>query len=334
MLIAALAFAGCGNPSAPDGGLSAEGGGTAGGVSGTGGGQPQGGGAEGGGPGGGTSSLGGGSPGGGGGAAPIPDAGDAGDAGEVADAGDAGEAPEGGVIDAGQRVDAGPADAGTSAGDGGFYGAVKCPNADTLVCDDFEASALDPQWSTVLSNGTLTLDATRAARGNSSLHTTVGSGGGTAMISLKTTVPLDGQRLWGRMFVYVPSSAQSSLTGHSNLVTAAGRNDLGANSVDAVMVGGGVIGSLFWQDSPGVDISALGLQTHVPLDRWFCVEWDFNGVARELNTYLDGQLVPMSKLSGYHPPLSATLDVGVQFSVAEAWFDSVAFSRTRIGCEN
>jgi hypothetical protein len=329
-LIALLALAGCGNPSAPDGGLSAEGGGAGGGVAGTGGGQPQGGGAEGGGPGGGNGSLGGGSPGGGGGAVPIPDAGDAGEAA------DAGEPVDAGVVaDAGESVDAGPVmDAGAPAGDGGFYGQVKCPNAYTLVCDDFEASALDPQWTPVLSNGTVSIDTTRAARGNSSLHTTLGPGGGTAMISLKTPVPLDGQRLWGRMFVYVPSSAQPSLTGHSNFVTAAGKNDLGANAVDAVMVGSDAIGSLFWQDSPGIDISALGLQTHVPLDRWFCVEWDFNGVARELNTYLDGQLVPMSKLSGYHPPTNATIDVGVQFSVPEAWFDSVAVSRTRIGCDN
>jgi hypothetical protein len=216
---------------------------------------------------------------------------------------------------------------GMSTGDGGFYGAVKCPNSNYLVCDDFEGATLDPQWDP---SGNVSIDTTMAARGSHALH----SVGGDALISLHTTVPFDGQRLWGRMFVYVPGRLSAQLANHINISTASGNNDLNTNCTYGVMFGGDSMGALFYQENPGVDTSALDLSTPVPLDRWFCVEWDFNGVAKQTGVYLDGQLLNMTELDGYHPPINATLSVGVQFTLDEAWFDSVAFSRTRIGCSN
>jgi hypothetical protein len=288
------------------------------------------------------------------GAGELPDAGARLDAGAAADAGmtlDAGSTDAGapdagtpdagipdagvadaGVPDAGAPDAGGLADAGASQGDGGFYGAVKCPNANDIVCDDFEGSTIDPQWSQVLSNGYLSIDATMAARGSHALHAVTTPNGGSALLSLKTPIALSGDRLWGRMFVYVPSRLEAMLTNHTNIATASGRNAVGANATYGVWFGNGLLGSLFWEDNPPIDTSGLGLQSHVPTDRWFCVEWDFNGVAKQLNVYLDGQLIPMSTLDGYDPPLNATLSVGLQFALEEAWFDSVAFARTRIGC--
>ena len=63
--------------------------------------------------------------------------------------------------------------------------------------------------------GGSTIDTAKAARGAHSLH----SVGGDALISLNATVPFDGQRLWGRMFVYVPSQYSAELMNHINIST-------------------------------------------------------------------------------------------------------------------
>ncbi|MBL8956766.1 MAG: hypothetical protein JNK82_38690 [Myxococcaceae bacterium] len=243
---------------------------------------------------------------------------DAGTAGGGATAGGAGAA--GGTGAAG----------GSAPSDGGV-----CP-AGTIVCDDFEGAAIDTAvWRIHLDRGTLTPDTTRAAKGTRSLHAVVQAGGGDAMVELKQRVPLDGQRLWGRMWMYVPQRVQPMLQNHTNLAVALGDNDLSTTAVYAAWVGGGKLGSLFYQVSPGIDVSGLGTMppSTLPVDRWFCMEWDFNGVDRQIRVYLDGALIPMSELNGYHPPISALLRNGVQFALEEAWFDSVAWSRTRVGCD-
>jgi len=218
---------------------------------------------------------------------------------------------------------------GSAASDGGV-----CP-AGTIICDDFEAAAIDTsKWDIHLDRGTLTPDTTRAAKGLRSLHAVVQPGGGDAMVELKMPVALDGQRLWGRMYLYLPQRVQPMLQAHTNLATATGDNDLPSLAVYAAWIGGGKLGSLFYQVNPGVDTSGLGTMppSTVPVDRWFCIEWDFNGVDRQLRVFMDGNLIPMSVLDGYHPPINATLRTGVQFAIEEAWFDAVAWSRTRIGC--
>jgi hypothetical protein len=238
-----------------------------------------------------------------------------------------GSAAGGGTSDAGSG-------GGVSPGDGGFYGAVRCPTDPYIVCDDFEDAAIDTTtWNIHLATATLTPDTTRAARGNQSLHALTQTGGGDAMVELKAPVALAGQRLWGRMFMYLPARTLPMLQNHSNLATAAGNNDVPTNAVYGAWIGGGKIGSLFYQDTPNVDTSGLGLMTFAPTERWFCVSWDFNGVDNQIRVFFDNQLIPMSELDGYHPPISATLRTGVQFAIEEAWFDSVVWSRTQVGCD-
>ncbi len=82
---------------------------------------------------------------------------------------------------------------------------------------------------------------------------------------------------------------------HSNLATAAGNNDVPTNAVYGAWIGGGKIGSLFYQDTPNVDTSGLGLMTFAPTERWFCVSWDFNGVDNQIRVFFDNQLIPMSE---------------------------------------
>lgn len=225
---------------------------------------------------------------------------------------------------------------GTASSDAGFYGAPRCP-PNTLACDDFEGASIDTAvWNIHLdSGGTLTQDTTRAARGTKSLHAVSPMSGGDAMVELKMKVPLSGQRLWGRMFLYFPAAVEPELMDHTNLGVAFGDNAQSNLALYAAWVGGKKIGSLYYVDT-GVDEFGLGITppSLAPLDRWFCLEWDFNGVDKEIRVFMDGALIPMSVLAGPNPPVTATLRAGIQAQCSEAWFDSVAWSRTRIGCEN
>ncbi len=234
-----------------------------------------------------------------------------------------------------------PMDSGTQVpdNDAGYYGAVRCPNAAYLVCDDFENGFDASQWSTDTANGTITNDGTRAARGTKSMHSVINAGGQKALLSGKKTLTLSGGHLWGRVFMYVPASAKSSL-GRVNFVTAFGNNASGGGAVYAAMIGGdpGSFGALFFQFSPGVDESSFVHYPKpydaVPLDRWFCLEWDFNHQGKQIALYLDGALMPKTVLSGFDAPNSAKINVGPEYGMNEVWFDSVAMAATRIGCGN
>ena len=238
-------------------------------------------------------------------------------------------------------VDSGVPDAGGMTGDGGFFGASRCPNSNFLVCDDFEGATIDSAvWASDTQSGTVTIDSTRFARGSKSLHAKLnGSGGGNATLRFKQKVPIAGQRHWGRMFVYVPMSASGSLMDHSNLVNASGNNSSGSLSAYVAAIGAGVLNGIFFQQTPGIDETSLlyhqGVtRTPVPLERWFCLEWDFNGVDKELKLFLDGNLIPTSVITGRDAPTMADVRIGMQFVLPEAWFDSVAFASTRVGCSN
>lgn len=238
-------------------------------------------------------------------------------------------------------ADSGSPDAGGMTSDGGFFGASRCPNSNFVVCDDFEGSTIDSAvWVPDTQAGTVTIDSTRFARGSKSLHAKLtGSGGGNATLRFKQKVPIAGQRHWGRMFVYVPMSASGFLMDHSNLVNASGNNSSGSLSAYVAAIGAGVLNGIFFQQSPGIDETSLlyhqGVtRTPVPLDRWFCLEWDFNGADKALTLFLDGDLIPTSVISGRDAPTMADVRIGIQFVLPEAWFDSVAFASTRVGCSN
>ena len=218
--------------------------------------------------------------------------------------------------------------------DAGFFGASRCPNSAFVVCDDFEDATINS--TTWAPEGMVTLDPTRFARGAKSLHAKV-SGGNNPTLRYTQKVPIAGHRHWGRMFVYVPMSASGSLMDHSNLVNASGNNSSGSLAAYVAAIGAGVLNGIFFQSNPGIDETSLlyhqgMMRTPVPIDRWFCLEWDFNGVDKELRLFLDGDLIPTSTISGRAAPTLADIRIGIQFVLPEAWFDSVAFATSRVGC--
>lgn len=264
---------------------------------------------------------------------------DGGTGGAMATGGGAGGGAGGGGGGAGGGSGGGAGGGSVSPSDGGFFGAARCPSSAFVVCDDFEDGGIaSAQWAQDVQTATLAVDTSRAARGNASLHAKLNAGGGNATLRFKQKVPIAGQRHWGRMFVYVPMSAKNTLTDHSNLVNVSGNNSSSSLAVYAAAIGAGVLNTIFYQASGGIDKTSLldhpnETRTPVPLDRWFCLEWDFNGADKVMQLFLDGALIPTSVMSGYAAPNLADVRIGIQFKVAEAWFDSVVFASTRVGCE-
>ncbi len=253
---------------------------------------------------------------------------------------DAGATPDSGTTPDAGRPDSGTPtpDGGNTAGsDAGFYGTVRCPNAQYLVCDDFETGYDTAVWSSTVQGGTLTSDGARAARGTKSIHATLASGGQKAVLSAKKTYPMEGAQLWGRMFMYVPTSAKSSL-GRANFVTAYGTNASGGGAVFGTATGGtGTFFSLFFQVSPQIDESSYLLHpapyTAVPLDRWFCFEWEFSHKDKRLRQFLDGALIPTTVMENREAPKTAAFSIGPEYGINDVWIDSVAIATTRIFCD-
>ncbi len=136
--------------------------------------------------------------------------------------------------------------------------------------------------------------------------------------------------------MFVPGSAAASLTSHSN-VGVRGARTRGATAVHAVAIGASAFFGLYFQDEPQIDESSFVLHpdlptTKVPLDRWFCLEWELDGVANAFRLYLDGDLIPSSVIEGRDPPAEADVIVGAEFDLAEARLDEVIVAKRRAGC--
>ncbi len=217
-------------------------------------------------------------------------------------------------------------------------GPLRCDSAGVLVCDSFDEPAIDStRWEPELQSGAAAIDESRSYRGGRALHVTTERGGGRAMLRARQRAALAGRKVWGRTHMFVPSSAEASLTHHSNVIAFGGKNASGATSVHAVAIGAAAFFGLYFQDEPMIDESSFVLHpdvpiTKVPLDRWFCLEWELDGVASAFRLYLDGALIPSSVIEGRVPATEADVLVGAEFDLEEAWLDEVVVATTRAGC--
>ena len=138
--------------------------------------------------------------------------------------------------------------------------------------------------------------------------------------------------------MYVPMSAQASLAGHSNFLSEFGVNGGGHQAIYAAAIGDGKFFNLFYQISPQIDEASFlqhpGEQvTAMPLDRWFCLEWHFDGVAPSMSLYVDGDLVPTSVFDNRDPPTTVEFLIGPQRTMSDVWLDSIAIGTSRIRCD-
>ncbi len=227
----------------------------------------------------------------------------------------------------------------------GVGGPSLCTGAGFRVCDGFEAPAIDTSiWSMVIESGaTVGVDGTHVARGAQALHVhtagvTAGTNGGVRTMK---GFPFPNDDLWGRVFVYMAGDSPDQ---HTNVVEAVGPLAVDGGTTEAhyrlgVSTGHVLAGNYIPGDY--ADHST----TVMPLDRWACLEWHYDGAHDEYHVFLDGgELTDMAILSTHVPPWTAPafayLELGLHLyhtltdvPPLDVWYDELALDGARVGCD-
>jgi hypothetical protein len=211
-----------------------------------------------------------------------------------------------------------------------------CVGTAFALCEDFEGGPLDTKlWKLTQDKGTVTLDATRGARGSkTSVHVHVEPGSDTTVGLIEAkTFPALKAGLFARAFIYIPGATATSLfTGdrHSRLIYAQGATPYGEYALG--IWNGGIIQNHYSKTDDSVDTKMLP-----PFDRWFCLEYELDSAAGNVRAFLDDVEITALRHDGWPPSNIDTLMFGVDrygaFPVAEdIWFDDLVVDVARIGC--
>ena len=249
---------------------------------------------------------------------------------------------------------------------GGIDGGDSCATA--LYCDDFEsyASPGNPgrMWQTSTAyggntNGTVSVDTAHFYSGKNAVHfSTPGNATNEhAFIMLEGApyFPVPQNTFFGRMMIYVARVPTSTV--HWTMVEGQGTMVPGfPNLTEAVYrYGGQINGNLLmsnYDTQPGrLSDCAQRSQVKVPMNKWSCVEWRFDGTNKELDFWLDGAIVPALSVrqkandtgtcqntswSGiWEPPIFNRIGIGFQHyqqGAGELWIDDFAIDTKQVGC--
>jgi hypothetical protein len=238
-----------------------------------------------------------------------------------------------------------------------FFGASRCDES-FLLCEDFESGSIDADvWKNKLSAPSI--DSTRAARGEKSLHLKTTATGGSGLETSKI-FPRPNGSYYGRMFVYFTALPTKPQWAHWTLVGANPKSGSGMSG--EARVGGQYDGkkNLFGVGTDGgptgdwtnLDADPSAAVKAVPLEEWICLEWMHDSANDISKLWWDGI---------EHPSLGTTRDVkhmgnaGVKYDIPDiasvwvgfwnydqgqavtpngfdTWIDEVALDDERIGC--
>jgi hypothetical protein len=237
---------------------------------------------------------------------------------------------------------------------GGTAGSNPCASA--IFCDDFEAytagAAPKGQWKVTTNHGTLAVDGTHAHSGKNAVHalTTGAQAYESAYMGLvgAPVFPAPQNGFFGRMMMYATQAPTDVV--HWTIIQ--GEGPVPAHNVtNAVVRYGGQYNLRFmanYDSSPPKSDCWHHSQTTIPLNKWACVEWQFDGATSTQRFWLDGQpiddLTVVGKGDGcinhdlmdnwYFPNFNA-LRLGwehYQLGPGELWIDDVVVDSKRIGC--
>jgi hypothetical protein len=198
-----------------------------------------------------------------------------------------------------------------------------------------------PSWHLYSAASTLTIERTRAHRGQGALlvHTQAVSQGGTADAELVDTAVVPAAT-YVRAFYYVPSGPIVS-----------GQRLIASFQVGAPYLGtllhlepGGVLSIL--NEAPGSTIYKVGSSTPLPRDTWTCVELGLQAPASDgtgaVEVWIDATLVPelhLPKALVQPSPPRTLVTAGASYFAAAAdvpasdvWLDDLIVDDKPIGC--
>jgi hypothetical protein len=248
----------------------------------------------------------------------------------------------------------------------------------SLFCDGFEAFAAGTPpsgaWTANQNNGTVSVDTSRAFRGTQSVKATTLATSESmatykaALIGLTQSpvVPVPNQAFYGRMMFYLESAPSTNV--HWTFIDATGTvpgQDYSATyrygGQLPVMDGATVVGNQLMANYDTTDFYGTpprGPQTDcyqhadgkvVPVARWACGQWFFDGPNAQMRFWLDGQELTDLHVDGtgegcvaqdpaytWVAPTFTRLDVGWEsYQADEArsiWIDDVVISSTEVSC--
>jgi hypothetical protein len=241
--------------------------------------------------------------------------------------------------------------------------AGSCPSG-ALVCDDFEtytsASDLSAAWTVTATAATVQVDATKPFKGKLALHISTPGGGMTTALITKQGAPLfpvAGNAFYGRMMVWLSRLPSGGV--HWNNMESSGLLPNSTQTAKYAWGGDGMLGTVTAgytiRNDPASTTEVVDClkssATPFPVQRWACVEWQFDGGADEMHYWLDGNLladVDIVKTGGMcvTAPPPGNIWVGPVFSsvslgwmepnassaAIEMWLDEVVLDTQRIGC--
>jgi hypothetical protein len=216
----------------------------------------------------------------------------------------------------------------------------KCSSLAAAQCQGFEDGALPATWTPHLTNGTLSVETTRAYRGNYSLHlhSSALTSGQSSEVRIATvqTFPA-GMSYYVRAFYYFSSTPTvGSAQLYSATETASPYAGVGVNLDSGNLAGfSSLTGGTYTRSS-----------TVLPTNRWVCLEWQVlvaNDASGTQHVWLDStEIASLAKTgitngSTAQTALSMSLSYyqpSVAVPATDAWVDEIAFGSTRIGCAN
>jgi hypothetical protein len=229
------------------------------------------------------------------------------------------------------------------------------------LCDDFEmgssGSAPDAsKWKVLTSYSgqpstvnSIVVDGMQHARGAMALHvhTTTGD---PVYIETKT-LPASGNHFFVRALAYFDVDPGARSRGHWGAIVGVGKK-AGAQQDVEVRVGGQfdiLVANYSPNDALQISSSRDGFYddgTKLPVQKWTCLEVEFNGATDELRMWMDG--IELDRLHvtnwgqfGHQPtaswsPTYERLRIGYQSwnadTPVDVWYDAVAIDTERIGC--
>jgi len=239
-----------------------------------------------------------------------------------------------------------------------------CPPG-ALVCDDFEGYALggdlSPNWTTEIMGGTVQVETSKPFRGTKGVRITTTlsppneparTNGGplraATLIKQAPLFPIVGNAFYGRVMIWLTDMPPGGV--HFSNIEASGKFPdgrlvkYGEGGMFQKLMAGYTIRPMGEFDLPTVDCAKTS-NTGVPVKRWVCVEWQFNGSNDEMHLWFDGQAqtpVDVVKTGGgcsvpWQAPVFDKLFLGWRHSQpssidVEMWLDDVVIDTKRVGC--
>ena len=250
-------------------------------------------------------------------------------------------------------------------GTGGTQMADPCDSA--IFCEDFESYSSGEvpggAWSAQTNLGSVSVDTSRQVSGSNSVRfdTEASDASKTAYLRLEggDVFPVENNVYYGRMLFFLESAPTESV--HWTFIQGGGT--VPGQSYRALYRYGGqhpVDGSSqlmanyetpdsYSGNGPSSDCWQHAQSVVVPVGRWSCVEWMFDGGANEMRLWLDGTAIDSLTVMGsgegcvasdfgnvWTAPNFETLDIGWESYQADdartLFVDDVVISAEPIGC--